>query len=207
MLISDLNTATLSRYHAGFKTLVRLGVWTGSIPARLEPSVFLATPLWRLATLIKKLAETSSNAAKNAYAALMLFPDFHHLRFVPSVRMLKRRWSVSVPKYHMFCDCRRLLTELSNRGDLQTESAARLHLIITMRVFALFRGIDVARTHRSLRNQGGVCFVNARHKGRLAYELFVVHTISSPSIFPVRALNQYIAFTTNYTAVTSHWSR
>ena len=166
-----------------------LGVRTGAIPARLEPSVFLATPVWRLATLIKK----------NACAALILFPQFRHLCFEPSLRMFKRRWSVSVPKYHMFYNCRRLLTELSSRGDHQMESAARPHLIFTMRVFALFRGIDLARAHRSLREQGGVCFVNARRKGRLAYELFPVHSISSRSIFPVRALNQYIAFSTDYT--------
>ena len=113
--------------------------------------------------------------------------------------MLKRRWSVSVPKYHMFYDCRRLLTELANRGDPQTESAAHLHLIITMRFFALFRGTDLVRTHWSLREQGGVWFVNARRKGRLAYELYPVHTISPPSICPVRALNRYIASTNNYT--------
>ena len=42
VLIAHLNTATLSRYHSGFKALVRLGVQTGVIPALLEPSVFLA---------------------------------------------------------------------------------------------------------------------------------------------------------------------
>ena len=63
----------------------------------------------------------------------------------------------------------------------------------------MFRGIDPARAHRPLREQGGVCFANARRKGRLAYKLPPVCTIYPPSICPVRALNQYIAFTTDYT--------
>ena len=146
---------------------MRLGVRTGAVPAQLGPSVFLAIPLWKLATLVKKLAQTSPAASKNAYAALILFPQFHHLRFEPPLRMLKRKWGVSVPKYHIFYDCCRLLTELSSRGDPQTESAARLHLIITMRVFALFRGIGLARTHRPLCEQGGGILCQRQAQGKV----------------------------------------
>ena len=102
VLISGLNTATLSRHHAGFKAFVRFGARAGPIPVRLGPEVFLSAPLWRLSTLAKQLAQTSPNPAQNAYAVLTLFPDFHQLWLEPTLRTLKRRWDVSAPKCHMF---------------------------------------------------------------------------------------------------------
>ena len=98
----------------------------------------------------------------------------------------------------MFYDFHGLLVGLSKRGEPQAESAARPHLTTTMNVFALFRGIDLARAHRPMLDQGGVCFARSRRKRRMAYELLPVYTIPPPNICPVRALNKHIAFTTDY---------
>ena len=151
--MSDIAPSTLQRYQVPFKLLICHGVRTGVLPACITPAKLADIPIFRWAALIKAFAVLAPNRrsyARQAYAALLLFPTLHHLRFEQSLRQLKRFWNVSTPRYSSFYDCRVLIKTLMSTDFTVSEEALRLRAIITMRILSLFHGIDPARTTRDI---------------------------------------------------------
>ena len=91
--MSGVAPTTLQSYQVPFKLLIRHGVRTGVLPTRITPAQFADIPIFRWAALIKAFAVLATNRrsyARQAYAALLLFPSLHLLRFEQSLRQLKR---------------------------------------------------------------------------------------------------------------------
>ena len=196
-MTSDISEETLKRYQQPYKKFIRFGVRSGVLPSQLTPAELFSIPLWRWAALIKAFAADNRSHARHAYAALLLFPTLHQLRFEPSLKSIKKLWNVSVPKYSSFYDCRLLLATLMSTDFTVSEETLRLRAIVTMRILSLFRGIDLARTTRDVQ-RGAVYFVNSRRKGRLVHQRYPVHRLEPASICPQRALDDYIAATADY---------
>ena len=147
-MTNDISDETLKRYQQPYKKFNRFGVRSGVLPSRLTPAELFSIPLWRWAALIKAFATNNKTHARHAYAALLLFPTMHQLRFEPSLKSIKKLWNASVPKYSSFYDCRLLLSTLMSTDFSVSEEMLRLRAIVTMRILSLFRGIDLARTTR-----------------------------------------------------------
>ena len=158
VLVVDVADTTLKRYQRPFKLLIRHGIRTGVPPTRLTPAELSEVPIFRWAALVKAFALTCQSNARQAYAALLLFPSFHHLRFEQSLKTLKKFWNISLPKYSSFYDFRVLLMMLVATDFTVSEEALWLRAIITMRILSLFRGIDLARTARDIQ-RGAWCLL------------------------------------------------
>ena len=151
--MSGVAPTTLQSYQVPFKLLIRHGVRTGVLPTRITPAQFADIPIFRWAALIKAFAVLATNRrsyARQAYAALLLFPSLQLLRFEQSLRQLKRFWNVSTPRYSSFYNCRVLIKTVMSTDFTVSEEALRLRAIITMRILSFFRGIDLARTTRDI---------------------------------------------------------
>ena len=98
---------------------------------RITPAQFTNIPIFRWAALIKALAVLATNRhsyARQAYAALLLLPSLHLLRFEQLLRQLKRFWNVSTPRYSAFYDCRVLIkTLMSTDFTVRGSPAATRH--------------------------------------------------------------------------------
>ena len=198
--MSGIAPTTLQSYQAAFKLIIRHGVRTGVLPARLTVAQFADIPIFRWAALIKAFAVQPTNRrsyARQAYSALLLFPSLHLLRFEQSLRQLKRFWNVSTPRYSSFYDCRVLIKTLMSTDFTVSEEALRLRAIITMGILSLFRGIDLARTTRDI-ERGAVYFVSSRRKGRLVHQRYPVHKLEPAAVCPQNALDSYITATADY---------
>ena len=84
-------------------------------------------PIFRWAALIRAFALTCRSKARQAYAALLLFPSLHHLRFEQSLKTLEKFWNISLPEYSSFYDCRVLLTTLMATDSTVSEEARHHH--------------------------------------------------------------------------------
>ena len=150
------------------------------------------------------LSEKESFAeARCAYAALLLFSGAQALRFEPILEGIKKRWNYSVPRYVVYHDVSKLLQQLPYL-ETRTESQVRLRLILVLRFFALFCGIDLERTkHTGIIKQGKVWFVQARRKGRPVYEPSPIHAMSNRAYCPIYWLGLYLEMTSSYEGTNS----
>ena len=156
-------------------------------------------PISSLAYWLIQFSEKESFAeARCAYAALLLFSGAQALRFEPILKGIKKRWNYSVPRYVVYYDVPKLLQQLPYL-EARTESQVRLRLILVLRFFALFRGIDLERTKRTgIIKQGKVWFVQARRKGRPVYEPSPIHAMSNRAYCPLYWLGVYLEMTSSY---------
>jgi hypothetical protein len=120
-----------------------------------------------VAAALLSLNEISVAEARNAYAAVCLLPGFEGIRFSPILKSLKRIWNHSVQKYATFWDPRPILKKLQSTQPLTDFSVPELRnrLILLFRLLALHRGIDLARTQRSLSMVDGKFFILVQRKG------------------------------------------
>ena len=158
-----------------------------------------AIPISSLAYWLIQSSEKESLAeARCAYAALLLFSGAQALRYEPILKGIKKRWNYSVPHYVVYYDVPKLLQQLPYLV-ARTESEVRLRLILVLRLFALFRGIDLERTKRTgIIKQGKVWFVQARRKERPVYEPSPIHKMSNRAYCPLYWMGVYLEMTSSY---------
>jgi hypothetical protein len=151
---------SLKRYDLPFRKLWGLMALKGLSPD--NPTV------QGVATSLLALHRLAPNEARNAYSACLLLPGFQALRFSTLLGPMKKGWGKSNPKYASFWDASPVLEHLAGvQGpltDLPIETL-RSHLILVCRLLCLHRGIDLARTVRTVSFVGVRPFVLLQRKG------------------------------------------
>ena len=159
-------------------------------------------PLFKFVVLIKRVAAAfGSNAARNLYSALAMFPFLQQLKFEAGLKLLRRQWGASTPRYHYFYSVTPLLETLSRSAaeDVEnTEKALRLRAILLLRFCCLFRGIDLARAKRVLDTRETTWFLTTRRKGRVKEGKYPVARMEPASICPQAVLSAYRMTTSDY---------
>ena len=88
-----------------------------------------------------------------------------------------------VPKYVVYYDVPKLFEHIANLPPT-LEIEIRTRLILCLRFFALFKGVHLQRTRRTLAQRGNVYFVWAQRKGRPAYERYPLHPMQRREFYP-----------------------
>ena len=121
-----------------------------------------------VATALLTLHRLAPHEARNAYSACLLLPGFQSLRFSSLLGPMKKGWGASNPKYATFWDASPVLEHLAAvdtpLSALSLETL-RSHLILSCRLLCLHRGIDLARTLRTVSFVGGRPFMLLQRKG------------------------------------------
>ena len=114
-------------------------------------------------------------------------------RFEPTLKPLKRQWSISTPRYDVFYQVDALLQVLVDAPVPTGEEKIRNHLILLLRLLCLFRGIDLARCHNAVQIKQGVYFLPMRRKGQTSFSFSPVPEVQPPLLNPRLWLGMYIA--------------
>ena len=142
----------------------------------------------------------SQSEARNAYSACLLIPGFQSLRFNPLLTPVKKLWNKGGPKYASFWDASPVLQHLAEPDVcLSTLPLPTLRERLTMatRLLSLYRGVDLARTQRTLSFIGADRpFLLVQRKGwqRPRWEE-VLSLPSAPQISPWHLISEYVART------------
>ena len=149
-----------------------------------------------VATSLLTLHSLAPNEARNAYSACLLLPGFQSLRFSTLLGPMKKGCGKSNPKYASFWDASPVLEHLAAvstpLGSMPLETL-RSHLILTCRLLCLHRGIDLARTVRTVSFVGARPFVLLQRKGWTKprwEELLVLD--SCPILSPWHLMRAYV---------------
>ena len=148
-------------------------------------------------SLLNFVKETFLAHGRAAYSALLMFSGAQSLRFEALLRTVKCQWNYSVPKYVVYYDVPKLLDHVANLP-ATSEMKIRTRLILCLRFFALFRGLDLQRTRRTLEQRGDVCFFWAWRKGRPAFERYPLHPMERREFCPQFWIRRYISLTADY---------
>ena len=168
------------------------------VPQKLEDFVKILenTPYWKIASWLAELQEKSSTCLiRNVYSALLMIPGTQQLRFEPTMKKLKVKWNQSVPRYDIFYQVDLLIHTLMNRPPPSTEEGIREHLIILLRFFCLFRGVDLARCKNEIVQKHGMWFLNMQRKGQKVWSLNPIPKIEPDIINPRFWLQRYVTMT------------
>ena len=148
------------------------------------------------------MSKVSPHEARNAYSALLLIPGWESLRFVQLIKLCKREWGTSVPKYADFWDAKtilgKILCEPLNWHDVQQ---VRDRAIILLRLLHLCRSIDLARSwRRKSQDHSHQVWLWLQRKGarRPTFEKLMNFSAAQPSlslICPTAVLLQYVKLT------------
>ena len=188
----------MKRYNSAWHMFGTFLLQDAALAPLLKVERFGQIPLMTVAVQLLKFSRTHSlSAGRMAYSAVCLFPCFSQLRFEGMLRNLKRDWFVSVPHYHRFYDVRRLI-QVMHQQPVETEAQLRLQAILSLRFFALFRGVDLARSRRDIQRAAQPWFISAKRKGRRYYARYPIHNVTPPSIDPQRCLARYLEATGDY---------
>ena len=188
----------LKRYNSAWHMFGTFLLQDAALAPLLKVERYGQIPLMTVAVQLLKFSRTHSlSAGRMAYSAVCLFPCFSQLRFEGMLRNLKRDWFVSVPHYHRFYDVRRLI-QVMHQQPVETEAQLRLQAILSLRFFALFRGVDLARSRRDIQRAAQPWFISAKRKGRRYYARYPIHNVTPPSIDPQRCLARYLEATGDY---------
>jgi hypothetical protein len=149
----------LARYDRAFRKLYAILENKG-----LEP---LQAAAGDIVSSLMHLNKLSPSEARNAFAAMSLLPGFHHLSFHPLLKHVKRSWNNTVQKYSTFWDPLPILKTLQRDKSLRDLSVIelRIRIILLFRLLALHRGIDLARTQRTLSRVQEKMFILLQRKG------------------------------------------
>ena len=155
----------------------------------------------QVVSALLQLKEISISQARNAYSALIHFPQFQRLKFSPLLSQLKKEWNTNVQKYASFWDANPILQAMADyhMTDLTDLASVRDRLIISFRLLMLHRGVDLQRTLRSISFAQGSPFILVKRKGWKNYKWEQV--ISLPqheSISPFHLLKKYVALTASH---------
>ena len=198
LIINEIGKDTLKRYNSAWHMFGTFLLQDAALAPLLKVERFGQIPLMTVAVQLLKFSRTHSlSAGRMAYSAVCLFPCFSQLRFEGMLRNLKRDWFVSVPHYHRFYDVRRLI-QVMHQQPVETEAQLRLQAILSLRFFALFRGVDLARSRRDIQRAAQPWFISAKRKGRRYYARYPIHNVTPPSIDPQRCLARYLEATGDY---------
>ena len=188
----------MKRYNSAWHMFGTFLLQDAALAPLLKVERFGQIPLMTVAVQLLKFSRTHSlSAGRMAYSAVCLFPCFSQLCFEGMLRNLKRDWFVSVPHYHRFYDIRRLI-QVMHQQPVETEAQLRLQAILSLRFFALFRGVDLARSRRDIQRAAQPWFISAKRKGRRYYARYPIHNVTPPSIDPQRCLARYLKATGDY---------
>ena len=188
----------MKRYNSAWHMFGTFLLQDAALAPLLKVERFGQIPLMTVAVQLLKFSRTHSlSAGRMAYSAVCLFPCFSQLRFEGMLRNLKRDWFVSIPHYHRFYDVRRLI-QVMHQQPVETEAQLRLQAILSLRFFALFRGVDLARSRRDIQRAAQPWFISAKRKGRRYYARYPIHNVTPPSIDPQRCLARYLEATGDY---------
>ena len=197
-IINEIGTDTLKRYNSAWHMFGTFLLQDAALAPLLKVERFGQIPLMTVAVQLLKFSRTHSlSAGRMAYSAVCLFPCSSQLRFGGMLRNLKRDWFVSVPHYHRFYDVRRLI-QVMHQQPVETEAQLRLQAILSLRFFALFRGVDLARSRRDIQRAAQPWFISAKRKGRRYYARYPIHNVTPPSIDLQRCLARYLEATGDY---------
>ena len=138
----------LSRYNKSFKVFWAFVQESGLNPWELKTS--------DIAAQLLKMARLNKHEARNAYSALLLFPEVQQLRFHPLLRETKRDWNSSQVMYADFWPAEVVLDKLQSTplqwNDIQS---VRDRFILCSRLLQLSRSVDLARTWRCMSQMTG----------------------------------------------------
>ena len=139
------------------------------------------------------------------YAALLQIPSLSPLRFQPLLSRVKKLWNSAVPKYVTFWDPKPVLQSFVSRmqGD-QSLCALRSKCILSLRLFMLYRSIDLARLYRKISFVGDQPYVSVQRKGWTHPRWEAVPRLPSlHDLCPWTALSTYVQATAGTCAVGS----
>ena len=83
----ELVDKSLKRYSSAFVSF-------GALALEMGLSSFENLSVEFLASVLQVLAQARPNQARNAYAALLQFPQLYALRFDATMRKLRKQWSL-----------------------------------------------------------------------------------------------------------------
>ena len=181
----------LQRYDRSFKKLFVILQSKG-----LEPE---SCSTVEVANALVYLHHLSQADARNAYAAACLFPHLA-VRFCPILTPFKKLWNVSNQKYATFWDPEPVLHFLRKRNiKILSLEELRTQLILCWRLLALHRGIDLARTVRTISQVGSDFFILLRRKGwkNQKWEQ-IIKLDSDQNISPWHLLQEYVKRTSSH---------
>ena len=155
----------------------------------------LKASIMEIASAILQLSEISIPEARNAYSAVCLLPGFESIRFCPVLKRLKSLWNQSTQKYATFWDPAPVLRKLITQKPLESLSVPELRnrLILLFRLLSLHRGIDLARTQRTISMVGDKAFVLVQRKGwKCPRWEQVVRNDKIPTLSPFHVMIKYV---------------
>ena len=143
---------SIKRYNSSFKLL-----WAILTLKMIDPT---KANLEQIASAIIEINGFSPSQARNAYSAMLLFPNFYHLKFHQLLSPYKKAWNSSIEKYGAFWNCEPILFDLAKRipHGIDDPNLAfafdvkelRERLIIVCRLLCLFRSVDLSRLSRNI---------------------------------------------------------
>jgi len=191
--LEDTNTflsshKSLGRYDNAFRLLLGICKHRGINPTTAS--------LPQLASQILYLNKFLPSQAKNAYSACLLLPGLDQLRFSPILGQAKRAWNKSSIRYPCFWDVHPILERMKNQTiNWNSVAQVRARLILTTRIFMLFRSGDLANTFRCMSKSGDTHYIMVRRKGHLKPHWEPIINIGLPHLNPFHLLKKYVAMT------------
>ena len=162
-------------------------------------------PLFKFVVLIKRVAAAfGSKAARNWYSVLTMFPFLQQLEFEAGLKLLRRSWGATVPRYQYFHAVSPLLEDLArSAGEDQgnSQKALRLRAVLVLRFCCLFRGIDFARARRQLDTRESTWFLTTRRKGRAKECKYPVARMEPATVCPQAVISAYYMMAMDYDGV------
>ena len=178
----------LPRYNHSFKKLWAFCKTQGS-----EPSTH---SMEEAASWLLKFAKLSPNDARNAYAGMLLLPEWSQFRFCPIIKHCKQVWKRAGDKYSDFWDARCLLSNLAKAPlNWKDAVAVRDQAILVMKIFHLCRSVDLARTYRRRATLNGQVFISIRRKGTSRPRFEQLMRLQWKNISPACLLERYVSLT------------
>jgi hypothetical protein len=193
ILLAIKNLGNVSRYDRAFKKLYVILKERHGEPLRAK--------IVEVATAILLLSEISVADARNAYSAICLLPGFEHVKFSPLLKNLKKVWNHSTQKYATFWDPQPILKQMQSVTplDMMSVEALRGRLIILFRLLALHRGVDLARTQRTLSMVDNKVFIFLRRKGWVSPKWEQILKFDEiPSLSPFHVMKAYVEKTAKF---------
>ena len=152
--------------------------------------------LTQLAGFILDLHDKSPVLAAKAYAGCLLIPGVEQLRFETLLKEVKRDWNSSLPKYTAFFDAKEVVQKMVRQKSPRTWVEVRGRLIMSMRLFMLFRSIDLERTLRTVSVLGSRTWILSRRKGWRQHRwVELVRLNNNPNMSPYHLFVKYIQIT------------
>ena len=150
----------------------------------------------QIAAFLLKYNSVSNNQGKNAFAALLILPEFESLRFHRLLKRLKTEWNMSIPRYVAFRDPMSVFISLWRAPlDWTSSISVRNRLISVWRIFGSFRFIDLQRTLRIISHVDDKVLISVRCQQKQCHLLEQVMKLPRREISPMCLLMRYVRLT------------